>query len=310
MTDTDLLVILNPNAAKGKTAGKQEEIVRHLSAGGFSCTVARTGKEGDASRLAYEATVSGIPTVVAAGGDGTVNEIADGMLRASRERNLPTPTLGIVPIGRGNDFAWSLGIPVSIPKACRIIIGRKRRVIDTGLSKGGRYPEGRYFVNGEGIGFEPLVNFTASGFRHVSGTLSYILALIRILIRYPDPMRIRMTVDGKESVVRTQQISICNGRRMGSAFLMGPDAVVDDGVFDIVYANRPIASGCLLPIALHFFNGSQVRLSSFSVIRGTSVSLVSEDNPMPVHVDGEEISRSCMEIRVQLLAKSLAVFVP
>jgi YegS/Rv2252/BmrU family lipid kinase len=309
VSENELVVVLNPHAAKGKAMGKQEKIVRYLRAGGFSCTVTRTEKEGDATRFAYDAVASGVGTIVAAGGDGTVNEVANGMLRSARDHSLPVPALGVVPIGRGNDFAWTMGIPVSIRKACAIIVAGKKRIIDAGFSRGGNYPDGRYFVNGEGIGFEPLVNFTASGFRHVSGTLSYVLALGCILIHYPAPMRLRLTVDGKESVVETQQVSICNGRRMGSAFLMGPDAVVDDGLFDIVYANRPIRNSRLLPVALHFFNGSQVRLPSFSVVRGTSVSLVSEDNPMPVHVDGEEISRSCMEICVELVPKTLPVFV-
>jgi YegS/Rv2252/BmrU family lipid kinase len=303
------LVILNPNAAKGKARNHQQEIVDCFEKGGYDCTVKVTQKMRDASDFAYEAALLGHKVVVAAGGDGTVNEVADGLLKAVADKKVPCPTMGIIPIGRGNDFAWVMGIPTSIPKACQIVLDGKVRCIDTGLSKGGLYPEGRYFVNGEGMGFEPLVNFLACEFKHVSGTLSYVFALIRILMHYPEPFHVRMTVDGKETVIDTQQVSICNGKRMGSAFLMGPDALVDDGYFDIVYANRPIKSSHLVPVALRFFKGSQIKLPSFSVVRGKSVSLVSENNPMPVHVDGEEISKSCMSFSAELLPQSLSVFV-
>ncbi|AEV29733.1 conserved protein of unknown function BmrU [Sphaerochaeta pleomorpha str. Grapes] len=309
MPKAKLLIILNPHAAKGKAKDHQQEIVDCFSQGGYDCSFELTEKMHDATKLAYDAALSGHDIVVAAGGDGTVNEVADGLLRAVSEKGVACPAMGIIPIGRGNDFAWALGIPLSIPKACQIILDGKTRLIDTGLSLGGLYPEGRYFVNGEGMGFEPLVNFIASEFKHVSGTLSYVFALIRILIHYPKPFHVRMTIDGKETVLDTQQVSICNGRRMGSAFIMGPDAILDDGFFDIVYANQPIKSSRLVPIALKFFKGTQVKLPSFSVVRGKKISLVCENQPMPVHVDGEEISKGCMSFSAELLPGSLSVFV-
>ena len=309
MSGKELVVLLNPHAAKGRADKCQQKIFDIFRQGGFDPTIVLTQKDKGASDLAYQATVAGKKIIVAAGGDGTVNEVADGILRAVVEKGMEVPRMGVVPIGRGNDFAWGMGIPRDIHKACSVIMQGGLKNIDVGVTFGGKYPQGRYFVNGEGMGFEPLVNFIASDFKHISGTLSYVLALIRILIHYPQPYHVHLTLDGKETELDTQQVSICNGKRMGSAFIMGPDAIFDDGFFDVVFANRPIKSTHLVPLALRFFKGSQVKLPLFSVVRAKSVRLVSENNPMPVHVDGEEISKGCMEFKTELLPQILSVFV-
>lgn len=309
MSDKKLFILLNPHAAKGRGMVRKKEILALFSQGGYDATVVMTEKGNGASSLAYNATLDGWPTIIAAGGDGTVNEVVDGILRAVTEKQVPVPRLGVLPVGRGNDFAWGMGIPRDLKKASELIIAGKTRTIDAGITYGGLYPQGRYFINGQGVGFEPLVNFIASDFKHVSGTLSYVLALIRILIAHPEPYQVQLTLDGKTQHLVTQQLSICNGRRMGSAFIMGPDALFDDGYFDVVFANQPVKNSRLLFIALKFFKGTQVKLPIFSVVRAKSIKLVSENNPMPVHVDGEEISKGCMQFSTELLPSMLPVFV-
>ena len=309
MSDKKLFILLNPHAAKGKGIARKKEILDLFREGGYEATVVMTEKGIGASTLAYQATLEGWPTIIAAGGDGTVNEVVDGILRAVTEKQIPAPNLGVLPVGRGNDFAWGMGIPLNLKKASDLITAGKTRTIDAGITYGGNYPQGRYFINGQGMGFEPLVNFIASDFKHVSGTLSYVLALIKILIAHPDPFHVQMTLDDKTTYVETQQLSICNGRRMGGAFLMGPDALFDDGYFDVVFSNRPIKNSRMLFIALKLFKGTQVKLPVFSVVRAKSVKLVSENNPMPVHVDGEEISKGCAQFTTQLLPSILPVFV-
>ncbi len=309
MSDKKLFILLNPHAAKGKGIVRKKEILSLFSQAGYEATVIMTEKGVGASALAYQATVEGWQTIIAAGGDGTVNEVVDGILRAVTEKQIPAPNLGVLPVGRGNDFAWGMDIPMDLKKASDLIIAGKTRTIDAGITYGGNYPQGRYFVNGQGMGFEPLVNFIASDFKHVSGTLSYVLALIKILADHPEPFHIELTLDGESRYVETQQLSICNGRRMGSAFIMGPDALFDDGYFDVVFANRPIKNSKLLWIALKFFKGTQVKLPSFSVVRAKRVKVVSENNPMPVHVDGEEISKGCAQFTTELLHSILPVFI-
>lgn len=308
MQDYELFLILNPHAAKGN-AFKQERMIRSIfEAAGCKVVLSYTEAETGAESIAYRATLEGRRIIIASGGDGTVNEVANGILKAVKDKGIPAPTLGVLPIGRGNDFAWGMNIPLKVRQACEVILRGRTRVIDVGITYGGKYPEGRYFVNGQGVGFEPLVNFVASDFKHVSGTLSYVLALIRILINYPDPYDVTLTLDDDQIELKTQQLSICNGRRMGSAFIMGPDAILDDGLFDVVYANAPVSSSRLLPLALTFLKGTQVKHKEFSVRRVKHISMKSKGQLMPVHVDGEEISKGCIEFTTDLLSSALPVF--
>lgn len=308
MQDNELFVILNPHAAKGK-AKKQEDMIRTLlGADGRQVVLCYTEALIGAEKIAYQAALDGCKIIIAAGGDGTVNEVANGILKAVASQHIQAPSLGVIPIGRGNDFAWGMQIPKPIQEACSVILSGRTRLIDAGITYGGKYPEGRYFVNGLGVGFEPLVNFLASDFKHVSGTLSYVLALIRILMHYPDPYDVELTLDDQVINLKTQQLSICNGRRMGSAFLMGPDALFDDGFFDVVYANTPVPPKRMVPLALTFLSGKQVKEKEFSVARVKKLKMKSRDFALPVHVDGEEISKGCMEFSTDLLQGILPVF--
>ncbi len=290
MSENEVFVILNPQAGKGK-ARRQEAAIR--AAFGADMTMVVTEEPGGADALAYRATIDGWPIVVAAGGDGTVNETVNGIFRAA-EGGATKPKLGIIPVGRGNDFSWAMKIPRSIEEAVAAIKTGPQRTI--------------WFINGLGVGFEPLVTFAASSFKRISGVPSYVLALIKVMINYPRPYDLEIILDGVSTYAKSQQLSVCNGRRMGSSFIMAPDSVVDDGLFDVVYANVPIAPYRFLPIAVKFFKGNQVKLKEFTAVRAKEVVLRSRDNPLPVHIDGEEVSRGCMEVSMQLHAASIVIF--
>ncbi len=260
MPESELFVILNPHAGKGQARKLEEKVRFSLSRGERKVVLIRTEEEHEAERLAWEATMDGRKSIIAAGGDGTVNEVVNGMIKASLEMGTPPPVLGVIPIGRGNDFAWGMGLPLDLEEACTVAFAGKTKMIDVGKVYGGKYPDGRYFVNGLGIGFEPLVNFMASDFKRLSGAPSYILALLKMLARYPKPYRVEITYDGKQRIVWTQQLSISNGRRMGSLFLMGPDAVFDDGFFDVMWAKRPVSRRKIIPF---FCEGNKIKTTGF-----------------------------------------------
>ncbi len=308
----EVCIILNPNAAKGKASRQRDKIETCFTDAGYRCEIVSTKAPQEAVSLASQAVRDGWKLIVAAGGDGTINEVVDGTMRAVEELGLSpeqTPLIGLIPIGRGNDFAFSAGISKDIPTACKRIMEGERRRIDVGIVYGGDFPEGRHFINGVGMGFEPLVNFCAMDFKRVSGMLSYVLALIKILCHYPAPIQLTMKTDNGEERLSTQQISICNGRRMGSTFLMGPDAILDDGLLDIVYAAQPIKGSELIPIALLFFKGKQTGHRYFKVQRTKNIVLDAPAGGMPVHADGEVISRNCSSISVELFPGVLTVMV-
>ncbi|AEC03046.1 diacylglycerol/lipid kinase family protein [Parasphaerochaeta coccoides] len=304
-------IILNPQAAKGHASRKEGIITAYLNRHGWKVRIDRTAGQSDGMRLARQAVRDGRPLIIAAGGDGTVNEVVDGIYQEdiAQGGGLTLPSFGVIPIGRGNDFAYAAGIPAKTGDACARLVHGSPRDLDIGIVRGGDYPEGRCFVNGVGVGFEPLVNFRAMEFKHINGMPSYVLGLLKVLARYPQPWRIRITLDGGEYEVDTQQISICNGRRMGSAFLMGPEASLDDGLFDVTFARRPFKGLKIMSLVPLFLTGRQIRHSSFHFERTAAMTISTDAPVLPVHADGEVISYGCTGISVEMSGKKLKIMI-
>ena len=312
MPDTTIqtapVIVLNPNAAKGRALSQRVTIESFFSKANIPIRMMLTERPTEAVELAYEAVIAGHRTIIAAGGDGTMNEVVDGVIRAIRSLGLDmedAPKVGLIPIGRGNDFAWFAGIPKDVEEACRLIVSGTFSLIDYGEVFGGRFPEGRCFVNGVGIGFEPMVNFVASDFKKLSGMPSYILGFLKVMLHYPQPMHVKIESEEKSFFCDTQQISLCNGRRMGSTFIMGPYAELDDGLLDVVYANRPIRGREILRYAVRFFSGSQLKTDRFSLFRARKVTITTEEEILSCHADGEEVSRGCSKVSVTLFPAGL-----
>ena len=306
-SDTTAFIILNPNAAKGRARATQGAIARCFSEKGYPFEIVLTERPLHAIELAAKAVLEGYKLIVAAGGDGTLNEVVDGVLRTCREKKLPfheVPVVGLIPVGRGNDFAYIARTPKDIAHACDLIMEQKWMPTDCGEVFAGKYPQGRYFINGVGIGFEPLVNFVASDFKHISGMLSYLMGLLKVMMHYPKPLYVTFESDNGTCACETQQISVCNGRRMGSMFLMGPEAIIDDGLLDVVYANQEIKGYQILWYALKFFSGKQIFSPKFSSFRTTRITVKAQGS-LACHADGEEISRGCETISIQLYPASL-----
>lgn len=307
-TESAIFIILNPRAAKGRALRQRQAIESYFSKENIAVQLVLTEKPLDAVQLAREAVLKGFKTIVAAGGDGTLNEVVDGVVRATRELGLTkidSPVVGLIPIGRGNDFAYFAKIPKNVKKACALIANANWNALDYGELFGGNFPEGRCFINGVGIGIEPMVNFIASDFKRISGMLSYLLGFIKVLMHFPDPMRVTIRNGSEEFVCDTQQISLCNGRRMGSMFIMGPEAELDDGLLDVVYANKPVKKNEIMRYALRFFVGSQLKTERFSLFRSTDVTITAQDEILVCHADGEEVSRACRSISVRLFPGEL-----
>ncbi len=312
MTQTEyedkICIILNPHADKGRALAKRAQIESSCKKYNLSYEIKLTLGPLDAIRIAKEAVLSGYKTIVSAGGDGTANEVVDGLIRGVREKKLSfasSPVFGIIPIGRGNDFSYTAKIPFNIEKAVELISQQEWSSTDYGELVGGRFDEGRCFLNGVGIGFEPLVNFVASDFKKVHGMASYLLGFLKVMLHYPKPTKIFITVDDEEFVLKTQQLSVCNGRRMGSMFIMGPRASIDDGVLDMVYANKPLRGGQILLLALRFFKGTQLKTPHFSMKRGKKVTLRALEPTLVCHADGEEVSRGCESVDIKLFPGEL-----
>ena len=302
MLRKDILLIINPNASKGQGRRKAKEIQALFRELGRECTVAYTRAPGHAESLARRGASYGYGTIVAAGGDGTVNETVNGIMQSGAKG----VRMGVIPIGRGNDFAWMVGIPKNQRKAVMIIAEGRSWSIDVGLCRGAEHPDGMYFVNGAGFGFEPMVNFRAMEYRRINGMLSYAAAFLHILRNPPKPYALRLTIDGKSVDLETQQISVSNGRRMGSAFIMAPSAIIDDGEFDVMYTNHPFWRGGLIKAVLSFLRGSHVsRKEDFTCTKAKEVAIVSEESVIEAHCDGELFTHRGREFSITMLGGAL-----
>lgn len=304
MDKKDLLLIVNPNASKSKGKEKARSVRDLFLARGRYAAIVYTYGKGHAAALAERGCRYGYKNIIAVGGDGTVNEVLNGILRSGLAGSVK---MGIVPVGRGNDFAWFAGIPKDPVKAVDLICRGDDKATDAGFCQGTGCPEGIYFFNGAGFGFEPMVNFRAAEFRHINGMPSYVLAFLQLLINLPVPAKVRLVLDSGTETVETQQVSICNGRRMGSCFIMAPLARFDDGLLDVVYLKVPVKSRLgLLQAVLTFFLKAQPRdKRHFSYRSAEHVTMDMENGSLEAHADGEELTRKGVHFEVSVVPSAI-----
>lgn len=286
----DYLCIINPASDRWRSGKRWEEQVEPvLKARRVNYEVVYTTGPGHAIHLAEEAARSGkYGTVVSGGGDGTLNEVVNGLCRAAGEN--PTLPLGIFPIGSGNDFATVLQIPKTPEGMVDHLLTKGRRLVDVGRVESpdmlGPTAPVRYFINNSGVGFEAQVNLESRRITRLRGFLIYLVGVFRALKNYRQPFaRVRWDDGAWEG--RVLLVTVGNGRRAGGGFWLTPFAEVDDGALDVGIAEAMSRVNILrlLPKAM---NGGHVDDPAFSLRRTSHVSL-ELDIPTPVHTDGEAI---------------------
>jgi diacylglycerol kinase (ATP) len=295
-------IILNPVAGKGAAIRAAIKLSAALDRLGAGYEVGSTRKPRHGIELARRAAESGAySAVVAVGGDGTVHEVANGLLRASDPE--PTLPMGIVPAGSGNDFARLAGSGRTPRQAAGVLVTGTVRSVDVG-----RVNETHYFTNGIGAGFDARVAFEARGIRYLRGVPLYAVALVKMLPTYR-AVHMRIEADGEVLADRPMTLAtVGNGGRHGGGFWICPDARVDDGVLDLCLADA------LTPLKILGFVPS--------VLRGTHVGregvdvwnvrkvLIQGAEPFPVHADGEILYEAATELRCEVLPGRLRVLSP
>jgi lipid kinase YegS len=219
-----LRIVLN-----GKSASNQEirEAVGTYRDEGCDIDVRVTWEEGDAERLAVEAVEDEVDIVVAAGGDGTINEVLHGLMDATEDSS--GPALAVIPLGTANDFAVGCGIPLKdIPAALRLAVTEEPSVIDVGTAND------QYFINvaTAGLGAE-ITAETPTPLKKLMGGSAYALMG---LVRMPElsPYHVRINVGGLESEFDILMMTIGNGRNSGNGKVVAPDAKLDDRLIDVM----------------------------------------------------------------------------
>lgn len=303
---THLSVILNPIAGKGNAIKKLPQIKKFLEDNNLSHEIHITEKPGHAIVLAEELCQNNGTAVIAAGGDGTTNEVINGLMHAKNKNTKISPIFGVLPIGRGNDFAFGAGIPTSLEDCLKALLNGNIQPMDIGLIKGGDYPSGRYFGNGIGVGFDTIVGLEAAKMKHIHGAAGYMIGAIKTLITYPAAPEIEMEINGEKEIYTPALVSIMNGRRMGGAFFMAPDGKNNDGLLNLCMTQQGTRRK-LLKTMLHYTKGTQKQLDNTKTALISSITLKALKGGMAVHADGETICENGKLLGINCLPNALNI---
>jgi len=304
-------IIVNPASGRGSGA-RAETIIRHvLGEAGTAFELEKTHAPGDARRLACEALRRGFDVVVSVGGDGTAHEVVGGLVQGAMERGdwasgAPAGTLGIIPLGTGNDFAWRLGIPQNDPaKACLLLLAGHRRTIDLGqvTDEDGRT---EIFHNHLGGCFEAATAIESLKIRRLRGLLLYLTAVLRVIPRYYKAPELTVRYNGTTQTRPILLVSAANGGRSGGGFKIAPDARLDDGLLDLILADAPNVA-VILWLLPHFLMGTHVAQTRYVTLERTSCVTVEAPSGIPVHLDGEIFRTDARRIEVIVLPNRLQV---
>ena len=297
------LIIINPTAGRGLAGRSIPQIEAELKKYNLDYKILLTERPWHSADLAEQGAKEGYDVVVAACGDGTANEVLNGLMRA-RKAGYDKTAMGLIAIGTGNDFAYGMGVPGGVEIGCKILADDFRRRMDVGLLKGGDYPDGRYFGNGVGIGFDAAAGFVAAKIRWIRGLLLYLLAAIETIFIYYKPPTVRLSYDDKELTQTSLMISIMNGRRMGGGFYFAPDGDPADGTFDLCIASSASRLR-ILQLLPYFMKGNQATQKEVKMEHARKLVATAMKGTLPIHCDGETVAYETGEIAVELLPQQI-----
>ena len=291
-------LIINPHAGRNRGRRYARRLRHLLGESGFRFQASFSRQRGDVEKQVLEACRSGCRHVVVAGGDGTMHEAANGVLRAGTDT-----AIGLIPLGTGNDFAKAVGLPLDWREACERVVG---------LARAGRYRKvdaGRcddfFFANGVGLGLDAIVTAASERLKWLPGPIAYVMAVAGLLIR-PVPATM-MRIEHDEGVFEgeTALAVVCNGQYIGGVFHLAPSAKNDDGVFQLVIADR-VDRWQLLRYAPKVLRGTHEDLPIVTMLGARRIVMRAEPG-MPVEADGEVRYRAATSLEIELLPGALRI---
>lgn len=275
----DTVVILNP-AARGTRASALRARVESLARGAILCTTSRAG---EAEALARHAAAEGFEKIVAAGGDGTINEIVNGIAGQN-------VTLGLIPVGTMNVFATELGLPANDLRRCWEIIQENRtRPIDLPSANG------KHFVQLAGVGLDAqAVKETSRAFKRNFGPLSYMISAAQIASRQPP----RLRIESEDAATDEGSfVLVGNGRLYGGRFPFFKQAMLDDGLLDVIVFKRLNYVEIIRYLQNVIFT-SQITAPEVEYFQTKRLRVTSNES-VPVETDGELIGNCPVEFQIQ-----------
>lgn len=298
-------IIYNPAAGKGSAAKNLPHVEALLQERGFDYDLVLTNGPGHALELSRAAAAEGRDLVVAAGGDGTVNETINGLMQSGGGAD-DRPALGVLPVGSGNDFSFGMGIPHAIEQACDLLSQGERRVFDLGYTTCHDTSQARYFGNGVGLGFDAVVGFEAAKIHWLHGAASYFAALVKTIFLYHHAPVYEVDYDGVVLRQPFLMVSIMNGQRMGGAFLTAPGSDPADGRFDLCLAGD-VPQAMILPVALKFLKGRQTEHPAVQMVHAREIHIRAVIGKIPAHADGETLCTAGDALTVRICPAALNI---
>jgi diacylglycerol kinase (ATP) len=296
-------IILNPWADRGRAVRVKEALETWGGKHGESEVVLTQGP-GHAAILARAAAEAGYDRIGAAGGDGTVHEIVNGLMSLPPERQ---PAVGLIPVGSGNDYAYGLGLHAPLAAAVDRLHHGELRPLDLAevVDNHGRT---RYACNGIGIGFDAAIAIAAGRIKRLYGFAAYVAgALQTIALHYQRP-NFELTFDGETVRQASLLLAIGVGPRIGGGFLLTPDATVDDGLVDSCLVD-PVGRATMLRMMPRVMKGTHITSKIVQMRRNKTITLRA-DMPLPVHIDGEIFATEADNVRelsIRTLPRALKI---
>ena len=276
-------IVLNPMADMG-SAWRVARDLRSITEEHGGVDWSGTVYPGHAITLAKQAGEQGYDMVIAMGGDGTVHEVVNGLMKLPPEKR---PILGIVPVGSGNDFGHILNISQNPGEALRQALNGEPSTVDLCMMTD-EHGRTEYFDNTLGVGFGAMVTIRSHRVPVLHGFMIYLFAVIQTILLDHVPITMRIKADEQEWEQKVKYLVVCNGPREGGGFLVAPDAKVDDGLISYVMitdVSRPM----MFRIVPEVMKGTHVRFKQ--VRQGTCKRFsLTADRPLYIHADGEIFS--------------------
>lgn len=293
-------VILNPYANRWNSLKRRDEAEAALKAAGIEYDLVVTERPRQGIDLAYQAVLDGFCPIIAAGGDGSIGEVANGVAKAADDSGIDVP-LGILPLGSANDLVDNLKLPRDLQEAARVIAAGNVKPIDL------CQVNNQYFDNNSAIGLEPFITLIQQKIQRVHGTPRYLLATVRGVLSNPSWV-MHLEWDGGEYHGPITLVTVGNCARTGGLFFVTPHADPFDGLLTFVYGYMPTRGSILrlLPRTMKAGKGNYVEHPAIHEVHAKWLRIHSE-TPTPMHADGEIQDEAIRDLEYRIFPGKLKI---
>ena len=296
MPSKKVVFLVNPASANGSTGRRWPETARIAAEAGLRGSAQLSKRPGEIADLAYEASQAGADLIVAVGGDGTVNEAVNGLMRADPGSR---SDLAIIPRGTGADFVRTFKIPTKVAKAADVAANGSAKSIDVGKVSYRAWDGSNgvsYFANAAGAGISGAIAKRAnSTSKALGGKLSFLYAVLAVYSGW-DPRDIQVHLDGEHRHATMLEVLVTNAQYIAGGMWVAPDADPGDGIFDVILVGD-LTTRELLPTLARVYRGKHFPHVKLELLQTKRVAVQGAD-PLPIQIDGEQPGTTPAEFEV------------